>query len=91
MEILDFISRRFPADQKWLLDNSYYFAVILKDRFPQGGIYYDVVDELFVFELDGRFYNWGGVVDDCQHLVNWATFAQYDSKLREEIVQKYCT
>lgn len=37
-KIEEFINRRFPNDCNWLSGNCYYFAIILKDRFPEGNI-----------------------------------------------------
>ncbi len=47
--IIKFIKRRFPNDSNWLNGNCFYFAVILKNRFPKGVIFYDVVIDHFVF------------------------------------------
>ena len=39
-EIKDFINRRFSEDCHWLDGNCYYFAMILKTRFPHLEIVY---------------------------------------------------
>ena len=83
----EFIYRRFPTDNKWLSGNCYYFAVILKARFPDGTIWYDVIDGHFVFSLNEKYYDWRGQVFPlCEHLVEWDKFDQYDELQKQRIV-----
>ena len=42
-EVLEFIRRRFLQDCHWRDGNCYYFALILKDRFPESRIVYDAI------------------------------------------------
>ena len=59
-EIQDFISRRFPTEDKWLNGNCYWFAFILRERFPELDIYYDPIVGHF-YAGDGKvFYDWHG-------------------------------
>lgn len=51
-KVLDFIQRRFPKardDKQWVSGNCFYFASILKVRFPEGYIVYDVIEGHFLF------------------------------------------
>ena len=51
-EVIEFIERRFPTskeDPQWVSGNCFYFASMLKARFPQGYIVYDVIDGHFLF------------------------------------------
>lgn len=51
-DVLDFIQRRFQTakdDPQWVSGNCFYFAAILKVRFPQGFIVYDVIKGHFLF------------------------------------------
>lgn len=89
-KVLEFIQRRFKIDCKWTDGNCYYFAVILKDRFPEGKIFYDVIWGHFIFEYLGRFYDWTGIKDYDGHLeslIEWDNFNKYDSLQRQRIVQ----
>ena len=54
-DIIQFINKRFKNDCDWINGNCYYFAVILKDRFPEGSIFYDVTCGHFVFEYNNQF------------------------------------
>ena len=90
--VLEFIHRRFPVDCHWLDGNCYYFALILIDRFPCGKILYDVIDGHFVCEIDGRKYDWSGIVEETgeHQWVEWDRFPQYDILQYNRIV-KDCT
>ena len=88
--ILEFIHRRFKNDCNWLDGNCYYFAVILKDRFPDGKIFYDVVLGHFVFAYDGHMYDWNGLVNlDKRYLIEWDKFDEYDS-LQKQVIIRDC-
>ena len=87
-EVLDFINRRFRTDCDWLTGNCYYFAVILLARFPQGSIYYDVIDGHFVFGYQGVYYDWTGITDYAKdNLVEWNKFDEYDILRKERIIR----
>ena len=86
--VVEFIRRRFPEDCRWLDGNCYYFAVILRDRFPAGRILYDVVAGHFVTEIGGVRYDWSGVVDDLgRKYVAWDEFEAYDRPRYERVVE----
>ena len=89
-EVLEFINRRFKSDCSWMTGNCYFFAVILKSRFPEGKIYYDVIAGHFVFQYQNKFYDWTGLYHSNDAiLVSWDEFDQYDS-LRKEIIIRDC-
>jgi hypothetical protein len=50
-EILEFIHRRFPQDCHWLDGNCFWFALILKKRFPNVEIFYFPIQGHFVVGL----------------------------------------
>ena len=85
----DFIKRRFPIDCHWLDGNCYYFAVILKARFPDGTICYDVIDGHFVFEYENKKYDWSGVIsnDKAHYYVKWDDFHSYDELQKSRIIE----
>ena len=64
-DIIDFINRRFPNTDKsnsnWLKGNCYYFALILKDRFINSEIYYDVIHGHFVTLIGDCLYDASGL------------------------------
>lgn len=88
-EVLEFIKRRFKENSHWLDGNCYYFAMILKARFPIGIIYYDVIKGHFVFRYDKHYYDWNGIVDDSESCsyIRWDDFDKYDSLLKARIIR----
>lgn len=86
--VTEFIKRRFPDDCSWTTGNCYFFAVILKARFPKGEIYYDVVDGHFVFKLNGTFYDHTGLIFvSTSNIVLWDKFKEYDEGRYKAIVR----
>lgn len=88
--VLEFIKRRFKDDCNWVTGNCYYFAIILKDRFPNGKIYYDVRCGHFVFKYQNQYYDWTGIANldgYFNYLVEWDEFDKYDSLQKERIVR----
>lgn len=81
-----FIKKRFPSDCNWLDGNCYYFAVILKTRFPGGQIYYDVVDGHFIFKYCNKYYDWSGEVQ-CDSPIAWDIFNKYDYWQEKRIIK----
>ena len=88
-EIYEFIQRRFQSDCNWLAGNCYYFSLILKDRFPDGIIYYDVIDGHFIFKYQESYYDWSGEIHPDGYLVEWDKFEQYDS-LQKQVIIRDC-
>ena len=95
-EVLKFIQKRFKKDCNWMDGNCYYFSIILKERFSNGKIYYDVIDGHFVFLYQNQFYDWTGIVDlygnyncliEFDRLVEWDRFDEYDSLLKQRIIR----
>lgn len=88
-EILIFIHKRFPINCSWLEGNCYYFAVILKERFQCGQIYYDIIDGHFVWGCNGKYYDWTGEIKPKGKLIPWRIFKQYD-KIQYEVIMRDC-
>lgn len=91
-EVIEFIYKRFKNeylyDSKWLTGNCYYFAVILKARFPEGEIYYDTTWGHFVLKYNNQYYDWQGISNfpDANY-VSWEKFDEYDSLLKQRIIR----
>lgn len=87
-EIIDFKNKRFPTDCKWLRENSYYFAVILKARFPAGRIYFDVSNSHFCFRINDKYYDWNGIYVPF-FPVNWEYYSEFDPSQYTKITCEY--
>lgn len=90
-KVVEFIERRFYKDCNWLDGNCYYFALILKGRFPDGGIYYDVIKGHFVYKYKDVYYDWVGVYEpeNEKNMIRWQHFGEYDPYLKN-IVDRDC-
>ena len=66
--------------------NCYYFALILADRFD-GDIYYDVINGHFITKIQDNFYDWNGIVNTNNCLVEWNKMDQYDSLVKQRIIR----
>lgn len=86
-EILDFIKRRFPNNCNWLTGNCYYFSLILKDRFPQTTVCYDIINGHFVTLIDGNYYDWSGRISPNGPLVKWDEFEEHDYIQKQVIIR----
>lgn len=86
-KVLNFIEKRFKNDCDWMTNNCYYFAIILKDRFPEGKIFYDVIYGHFIFWFEGKFYDWNGIVESNGYCVEWDKFDEYDFLQRQRIIR----
>ena len=86
-EILEFINRRFSVNCNWLDKNCYYFSLILKDRFPEGSVYYDVINAHFIFKYKNEYYDWTGLVEPNGVLVKWDEFNEYDYRQKQVIIR----
>lgn len=87
-KVLEFIKRRFATDSRWLEGNCYYFAQILKLRFPEGEIYYDVIWGHFLFKLEDTFYDWSGESTMVMRPIKWDTFEKdYDRAQYHQIIK----
>ena len=77
--IIEFITRRFSVDCNWLSGNCYYFATILKDRFPDCVIMYEQIYGHFFVECHGKYYDWSGeIVPNSATSVVWDTYGDID-------------
>ena len=87
-EVLEFIQRRFAEDCDWVMGNCYYFALILKDRFPEGKIFYDVRLGHFVYKYGEKYYPWLGIYEGNEdYLIPWDVFEIYDAAQKQRIIR----
>ena len=88
-EILNFIQRRFPQDNQWISGNCFYFATILKTRFPQAEIMYDVIYNHFFVATDNSYYDWTGKINknSDSYVVSWDQMDSYDSLEKEHVLR----
>lgn len=91
--ILKFINEFLKAEPQihncFLHGNCYWFAYILKGRFPRGSIVYDAVENHFGFKLDDEVYDIRGIVTNLGDWEDWGTYHLKDPKHAERI-EKYC-
>ena len=80
--ILKFISR-FKEDCNWTTGNCYWFAIILKERFPGAEIFYDVIQGHFITKIGDSFWDWTGENFPYKP-IPWESFDKYDH------IQKQC-
>ena len=60
-QVQEFIQRRFDKNCHWQDENSFYFATMLKVRFPELSIYYLPVQGHFVAGHNDIYYDSKGV------------------------------
>ena len=87
-DVLNFIHRRFKNDCNWLNGNCYYFAIVLKARFSDGEILYDVIEGHFIFKYQDNYYDWSGIYyPNDNTLMEWDNFEKYDYLQKERIIR----
>ena len=93
--ILNFI-RQFTNNGKWdqviesfTCGNCYYFALILKNRFPEGEIIYNAVENHFAYQLDQNAYDISGTIHLSDSWHNWDAYFDIDS-IHAERIKRYC-
>lgn len=87
--IVEFIHRRFKTDCNWIEGNCYYFAVILKERFPELEIIYCPIQGHFmVMDLVTRVtYDWAGAHSAAeQPYYLWDNLKDTEPELYKRIV-----
>ena len=83
VQILDFIEK-FKFIHNKVLEyvftsgNCYYFAVIMKERFKRGEIYYLPIENHFVWKYDGVYYDIQGEYGTCEKAYNWELYKKED-------------
>ena len=91
-QVVEFIERRFPAEENWLRENNYYFAIILREAFPGGKIFFDPSEEHFLYMLNGQLYDWYGLRDDYPintHFIDWEEYSKTNTAHCRKIVRDF--
>lgn len=97
-ELLEFIHRRFPTEDRWLNGNCYWFAQILNHWFEVNYpnkihyLVYDVIYGHFYLYADGYYYDWRSrysTLPEDTFPVKWNDFKEYDAAQYER-VRKDC-
>lgn len=86
-EIIEFIKRRFPAEDRWLNGNCLWFAIILCTRFEQLEIYYLPIDGHFVAGYNGEYYDWRGQIELEEEPMKLADLQHEDELLHSHLVR----
>ena len=78
------------AEDLFLYGDCYYFAIIIKERFPNAVIKYLIIDNHFITEINGRLYDIRGditdIIDNSQ-LITWSDMESYDELLYKRIIR----
>lgn len=87
--VTEFIRRRFPTDCRWVSGNCFFFAAILKARFPEAVVWYEVVGNHFFVRIGDADYDWTGRIERQPgwHCVRWDEMGEYDEYLRDAIIR----
>ena len=88
-KVIEFIQGRFSQDCHWRDGNCYYFALILKDRFPESRIVYDVIYGHFFIEYKGKCYDHSGelVLPGGAYAIYQDEFDKYDPLVKQRIIR----
>lgn len=87
-DVEEFIKRRFKCDCNWLCGNCYYFAIILKNRFPDGCLVYDYINGHFMFKLNGMFFDYTGkITPEMSYIEEWESFKLNNPNRADRIIR----
>lgn len=87
-KIEEFISL-FNNDDKFMNGLCYWFAYMLKGRFPNGEIWYNQIENHFYFVVNNKAFDVRGEVELPSTAIRWSEYANYD-ELDYQRVVKYC-
>ena len=87
-KIEEFISL-FGKDERYINGLCYWFAYILKGRFPNGSIWYDPVMNHFYYVINDAAYDVRGRVILPSTSIKWDEYQAYDASHYQRVV-KYC-
>lgn len=64
-------------------------CLLIQSRFPDGEIYYDVINGHFIYKYQDKYYDWTGIIEPDGYLVSWDKFDEYDS-LQKKVIIRDC-
>lgn len=79
----------FNADEKYMNGLCYWFAYILKGRFPEGDVWYEPIMNHFYFVIDDAAFDVRGQVELPGTAIRWDEYENFDP-LHYQRVVKYC-
>lgn len=86
-EVIEFIRRRFPQDCNWLNGNCYWFAAILKARFPFLKIFYMPVSGHYVAGALNTYFDWTGKVAPSEPVIPFDTIKKDDREWYSRLIR----
>lgn len=86
-QITAFIGRRFQQDCNWTNGNCFYFATILKTRFPELDIYYLPIVGHFVAGCEGTYYDYNGEVEIAETPIKFSSIQVSDPSYYARILR----
>lgn len=87
-QVKQFISL-FGTDERYMNGLCYWFAYILKGRFPKGDIWYDQIMNHFYFVIEDAAFDIRGRVILPRTAMKWDEYEAYDALDYQRVV-KYC-
>ena len=89
-DILNFIEKfkfleKQTIERLFTRGNCYYFAIILKERFKYGDIYYLPITNHFVWKYNGKYYDICGEYGTNEKAYKWEAFKKQDELLAKRI------
>ena len=88
-QITAFVEKRFSQDCNWTNGNCFYFATILKTRFPELEIYYLPIAGHFVAGVDDIYYDHNGVVEIAETPMKFSILQNSDPTCYARALRDY--
>ena len=86
-QIKTFVEKRFSQDCNWTSGNCFYFATILKTRFPELDIYYLPIVGHFVTGYEGKYYDYTGEVEIAETPIKFSNLPISDPSYYARILR----
>lgn len=89
MENFENFIKRFKV-VNWMNGNCYYFAIILKDKYPNGRIIYDPIIGHFMLKIKNKAYDFMGIHQLPETFYYWDELEKEDELLYKRL-RRDCT